>query len=271
MSNAFVPIPALVEDIIDETPTIKTFVFRPAEPIPFKSGQFMQLEVPGLGEAPFTPSSSPFETERMEITILKAGLVTDALHGLEPGVTLGLRGPFGRGYPVQKLQGQDVLVIGGGVGLAPLRALLYHLFADLDAYERVSIRYGSRSPEELCFRRQYDEWAGKPNVDFTPTIDRPAEGWDGHVGLVTTLLDDLDMDLKTTYAVSCGPEVMLKFVTWKLLDLGFPPERIYLSMNRNMSCGMGICGRCNVGPYYLCKDGPDLCYADIQDIPYALG
>ena len=271
MSNAFVPIPALVEDVIDETPTIKTFVFKPAEPIPFKSGQFMQLEVPGLGEAPFTPSSSPFDTEHMEITILKTGLVTDALHRLEPGVTLGLRGPFGKGYPVKKLEGKDILVIGGGVGLAPLRALLYHLFHDLDAYERISIRYGSRSPDELCFKRQHAEWDAKPNVDFHPTIDRPAEGWDGHVGLVTTLLDDLDMDLETTYAVSCGPEVMLKFVTWKLLDLGFPPERIYLSMNRNMSCGMGICGRCNVGPYYLCKDGPDMCYADIKDIPYALG
>ena len=271
MSNAFVPVPALLEDIVAETPTIKTFVFRPERPIPFKSGQFVQLELPGLGEAPFTPSSSPQEPERIEITILKTGLVTNALHELEPGVTLGIRGPFGKGYPVKRLEGQDVLVIGGGVGLAPLRALLYHLYAQPDVYGRVSIRYGARSPEELCFRRQYEEWAGRDTVDFTPTIDRPADGWDGHVGLVTSLLDDLDMDLERTYAVSCGPEVMLKFVTWKLLDLGFAPERIYLSMNRNMSCGMGICGRCNIGTHYLCKDGPDMCYADIQDIPYALG
>ena len=130
---------------------------------------------------------------------------------------------------------------------------------------------GSRSPAELCFKRQHDEWSARDGIDFTPTIDRPAAGWAGHVGLVTTLLDDLDMEIDRTYAISCGPDVMLKFVTWKLLDLGFPPERIYLSMNRNMSCGMGICGRCNIGEHYLCKDGPDMCYAEIQDIPYALG
>mgnify|MGYP001823679093 CR=1 FL=1 len=271
MSNAFVPVPSRVADVVAETPTIKTFVLEPAEPIPFRAGQFVQLELPGVGEAPFTPSSSPEEPERLEITILKTGLVTDGLHTIEPGATLGVRGPFGEGYPVDRFEGQTILVIGGGVGLAPLRSLLYRLFGDLDAFERVSIKYGARAPDELCFRRQHAEWVQKPHVDFTPTIDRPSPDWDGHVGLVTTLLDDLDLDLEKTYAVSCGPEVMLKFVTWKLLDLGFPPERIYLSMNRNMSCGMGICGKCNIGPYYLCKDGPDMCYADIQDIPYALG
>ena len=271
MTNAFVPVACTLEDVIVETPTIRTFVLRPERPIPFRAGQFVQLELPGLGEAPFTPSSSPQEPERLEITILKTGLVTNALHELEPGRTLGVRGPFGKGYPTQKFAGQTLLVIGGGVGLAPLRSLLYHLFADLSPYERVSIKYGGRAPDELCFRRQHEEWVAKDKVDFTPTIDRPAVGWDGKVGLVTTLLEDMDLDLEKTYAISCGPEVMLKFVTWKLLDLGFPPERIYLSMNRNMSCGMGICGRCNVGPYYLCKDGPDMCYADIKDIPYALG
>ncbi|MDJ0522689.1 MAG: FAD/NAD(P)-binding protein [Planctomycetota bacterium] len=271
MSNGFVPVPAVIDEIIVETPTIKTFVLKPAEPIPFRAGQFVQLEVPGLGEAPFTPSSSPFETDTMEITILKTGLVTNRLHELEAGERLGIRGPFGKGYPIPKLDGQTVLVIGGGVGLAPLRSLLYHLFGEPDCCDRVTIKYGARNPAEMCFKRQHEGWSARQGVDFTPTIDRPAEGWDGHVGLVTTLLDDLDLDRSKTYAVSCGPEVMLRFVTWKLLDVGFPPDRIYLSMNRNMSCGMGICGRCNVGPYYLCKDGPDMCYADIQDIPYALG
>lgn len=271
MSNSFVPVPAVLEDVIVETPTIKTFVLRPAEPIPFRAGQFVQLELPGVGEAPFTPSSSPRHPERLEITILKTGLVTDALHELHVGATLGVRGPFGEGYPVGRLEGQRVLVIGGGVGLAPLRSLLYHVFDEPGSVGSVSIKYGARSPDELCFARQYDDWSARPGVDFTNTIDRPAAGWDGHVGLVTTLLDDLDVDVSSTYAVSCGPEVMLRFVTFKLLDLGFPEDRIYLSMNRNMSCGMGLCGRCNIGPFYLCKDGPDMCYADIADIPYALG
>ncbi len=271
MANDFVPIRTLVEKVLVETPTIKTFVLRPEREIAFRSGQFMQLGIPGLGEAPFTPSSSPFVSDRMEITVLKAGVLTGALHELSPGAVVGLRGPFGKGYPVDHFEDREVLVVGGGVGLAPLRALLYHLFGEIDAVKRVSIKYGSRNPEELCFRRQYEEWSALPKVDFTETIDRPAEGWDGRVGLVTTLLDDLDLDIENAVAVSCGPEVMLKFVTWKLLDVGFPPERIFLSMNRNMSCGMGLCGRCNLGPYYLCKDGPDMCYADIKDIPHALG
>ena len=271
MDNDFVPIAATVERIIDETPTIKTFVLRPRQPMAFRAGQFVQLGIAGVGEAPFTPSSTPFVSDRLEVTVLRTGFVTNALHELRPGDEVGLRGPFGKGYPTSRFVGKEVLVIGGGVGLAPLRALLYHLFHEIGTLRRVAIKYGARTPAELCFRTEYDDWSHIDGVDFTVTIDQPAEGWGGHVGLVTTLLDELDVDLDNTYAVSCGPEVMLKFVTMKLLDIGFPPERIYLSMNRNMSCGMGICGRCNLGPYYLCKDGPDMCYADIKDIPYALG
>ncbi len=271
MDNPFLPVAARLVDVVVETPTIRTFVLRPERPMPFRAGQFVQLHLPGLGEAPFTPSSSPDEPERLEITILKTGMVTNALHEMEPGCTLGVRGPFGKGYPVARFEDGEVLVVGGGVGLAPLRSLLLHLFAHPEAAARLSIKAGAKSPSELCFRRQYDDWRSKPGVDLAVTIDRPSPGWDGRVGLVTTLLDDLDVDPTSAYAVSCGPEVMLKFVTWKLLDLGFPAEHIYLSMNRNMSCGMGLCGRCNIGPYYLCKDGPDMCYADIKDIPYALG
>jgi NAD(P)H-flavin reductase len=269
--NDFLPVPALVEDVIVETPTIRTIVLRPAEPLPFRAGQFVQLYVPGVGEAPFTPSSSPSQPERLEVTVLRAGRVTAALHALERGAGIGVRGPFGRGYPLPKLEGREVVVVGGGVGLAPLRSLLYTLFERPGFARRVSIKYGARHPDELCFRRQHADWAARPGVDFTPTIDRPAPGWDGHVGLVTTLLDGLDVDRKEAYAVSCGPEIMLRFVAHKLVDVGFRPERVYLSMNRNMTCGMGICGRCNVGDRYLCKDGPDLSFAEVRNVPYALG
>ncbi len=269
--NDLQPMRARVEDVQVETPTIRTFVLRPERPVPFRAGQFVQLGIPGIGEAPFTPSSSPAVAERLETTVLRTGFVTNALHALEPGAEVGLRGPFGKGYPIDHFRDREVLVVGGGVGLAPLRALLYHLFSAMHWVRRVVIRYGARNPAELCFRRQYAEWAALERVDFLETIDRPAAGWNGRVGLVTTLLDDLDIDIPNACAVSCGPEVMLKFVTYKLLDIGLPPERIFLSMNRNMSCGMGICGRCNVGPFFLCKDGPDMCYADIKDIPYALG
>jgi NAD(P)H-flavin reductase len=272
MKNPYYPIDTVVEDIITETPTIKTFVLKPDRPIEFGAGQFMQLTVPGVGEAPFTPSSSPSVSERMGISVLRTGKVTEALHQLEPGAKVGLRGPFGKGYPMDKLEGKDVLVVGGGVGLAPLRSLIYALLEKPSRYKRVSIKYGARMPQELCFREQYDEWSETAgNVDFTNTIDVPAKGWDGKVGLVTTLLDDLDINIENSIAVSCGPQIMLKFVTLKLLEVGYKPPQIYLSMNRKMSCGMGKCGRCNVGPYYLCVDGPDMNYDKIKDVPNVFG
>jgi len=272
VKNPYYPIETLVEDVITETPTIKTFVLAPSKPIPFKAGQFMQLTVPGCGEAPFTPSSDPNVSEKMEISILRTGKVTDALHALKPGAEVGLRGPFGKGYPMDKMEGKEVLVVGGGVGLAPLRSLIYSLLSNPKRYKRVSIKYGARMPEELCFRRQYEGWAkAAPNVDFTNTIDVPAANWTGRVGLVTTLLDKLDIDLENSLAVSCGPEIMLKFVTLKLLEVGYKPPQIYLSMNRKMSCGMGKCGRCNVGHYYLCVDGPDMCYDKIKHVPNVFG
>jgi len=271
METIFQPLETKVLDVITETPTIKTLVLKPPEPIPFRAGQFMQLTVYGEGEAPFTPSSSPFETETMEITILKAGRLTEAVHRLKPGDMVGLRGPFGKGYPLHKFEGKELLVVGGGVGLAPLRALLNALFHDLDKFKRVSIKYGARNPDELCFRRQYQLWQQLPGVDLEVTVDNANGNWDGKVGLVTNLLDDTDIHLDNAFAVSCGPEIMLKFVTLKFLSIGFKADQIYLSMNRKMSCGMGICGRCNIGPYYLCKDGPDMNFADIQQYPDVFG
>jgi len=275
MKNPYYPIDTVIEDIITETPTIKTFVLKPVRPIQFKAGQFMQLTVPGLGEAPFTPSSDPGITERMEITILKTGKVTDALHELSPGAKVGLRGPFGKGYPLEKLEGKNVLVVGGGVGLAPMRSLLYGLFADPSKYKKIVIKFGAREPAELSFRRQYDEWrALAGNISLQTTIDIPHPDWSGHVGLVTTLLetDNIEgIDIVDSYALSCGPEIMLKFVTLKLLEIGYKPPQIYLSMNRKMSCGMGKCGRCNIGHYYLCVDGPDMCYDKIKHVPNVFG
>ncbi len=267
--NVFAPITSKLEEVIQETPTIKTFVLVPEEPVPFRAGQFVQITMPGMGEAPFTPSSSPHVKEKLKVTVLKTGQVTDALHKVPAGTDLGVRGPFGKGYPLAEMEGKEVLLVGGGVGLAPLRSLIYALLENVDKYKRVSIRYGAREPEELLFRREYEDWGSREKVDFTPTIDRPAPGWDGHVGLVTSLLEKIDeeMDIANTIAVSCGPTIMLRFVTFALLDKGFDASQIYLSMNRRMSCGMGICGRCNIGPYYLCKDGPDMRYDKIKDYP----
>ena len=266
-SNPYIPNAAKLVEVIDETPTIRTLVTEPAEPMSFRAGQFVQLTVPGIGEAPFTPSSSPLEPKRVAISILKTGAVTERLHESAPGEILGLRGPFGKGYPIEKLDGKEVLVVGGGVGLAPLRALILALLADLDRIKRLSIRYGARCTEELLYPEEAQSWARHEKVDFTCTIDRPQEGWAGRTGVVTTLLKDLDVDKSNCYAFVCGPGIMLKFTTFTLLEEGLTPDQIYLSMNRRMSCGMGLCGRCNIGPYYLCKDGPDINYALIKDYP----
>ena len=270
-TNPYMPLNGTVEKIIDETPTIRTLVIRPEKEIPFKSGQFMQLTMPGLGEAPFTPSSSPNRIETLEFTILRMGKVTQALLDISEGAAVGLRGPFGKGYPVDKFKGGEVLVVGGGVGLAPLRSLLNVLFDSIDDFKRVCIKYGARTPGDLVYRDAHEKWNALPKVDFQATVDVGGDGWDGNVGVVTTILDGLDVDIPNSYAVVCGPEIMLKFATMKLLEIGYKPEQIYLSMNRRMSCGTGKCGRCNIGPYYLCKDGPDMNYALIKDYPNVFG
>jgi NAD(P)H-flavin reductase len=262
--NVYRPVGAGLVEVVTETPTIKTFRLALDRPMSFRAGQFVQLTVPGVGEAPFTPSSSPSVHDKMEITILRTGTVTDALHGMEGGEELGVRGPFGKGYPTEKMRGHNLVVIGGGVGLAPLRSLLYHAFEHLSDYKRVAIYYGARNPSELLYGEHFADWGNRAQVSFAVTVDVPDTAWQGNVGVVTALLKDFDFDIADTYVVSCGPLIMLRFVTLTCLNLGFKPEQIYLSMNRKMSCGFGKCGRCNIGPFYLCKDGPDVCYDKIK-------
>ena len=227
LENVYCPAGAELIEVVEETPTIKTFKVRPEDPMSFRAGQFVQLTVPGLGEAPFTPSSSPSVGDELEITVLKTGKVTDALHAMSGGEALGLRGPFGKGYPTEKFAGKTVLVIGGGVGLAPLRSLLYHLFENIGDYERVLIKYGSRNPSELLYPSLYEQWSGMNKVSMDVTVDVPDETWDGRVGVVTTLLENLDVDVENAYVVSCGPLIMLRFVTLSCLNLGFASE-LYL-------------------------------------------
>lgn len=263
--NPYEPMMSKLVEVTEETPTIKTFVVEPPEPYAFLAGQFAQVTVPGVGEAPFTPSSDPACPDRIEFTVIRTGHVTEKLHELKAGDTVGLRGPFGQGYPLDELRNKHVLVVGGGCGLAPLRSLIFTLFHHLDDIRDLSIKYGARESRELLYRWAYDEWARHEGVTVDWTIDVPEPGWEGNVGVVTTLLEKIDTPIQDTMAVSCGPEIMLKFVAQALVQRGFSPEQIILSMNRRMSCGFGKCGRCNIGPYYLCRDGPDISYAKIKD------
>jgi len=264
------PIPAKIEDVVGETSNIKTFFIRPENPIRFQAGQFVELTVPSVGEAPFTPSSSPAVTERMEITIMRVGRVTERLHSMKPGDGVAIRGPLGLPYPLEEFHGREVLIVGGGVGMAPLRALLFALFEEMDKYKKIILRYGARTPGDLVYREALtNAWGRGETIDLMLTVDKRDESWKGNEGVVTTILekDKLTADVKNGVAVVCGPPIMMKFATLKLLALGYPPESIYLSMEKNMSCGVGKCGHCRLGPYYACKDGPVFSYDKIKDLP----
>lgn len=268
--HPYMPIAATLEKVAVETPTIKTFFIRPSQPVPFEAGQFVELTVPGLGEAPFTPSSSPGVGEQMEITIMRTGRVTERLHQLEQGEELGIRGPLGMPYPLEKFRGHEILIAGGGVGLAPLRALLFALFKEMAHYPKIILRYGARTPDDIVYREALaDGWGRKEDLDILTTVDKGDNGWAGNVGVVTTILepDRLSCNAAEGIAAVCGPPIMMKFTTLKLLDRGYRPENIYLSMEKNMSCGVGKCGHCRVGPYYACKDGPVFTYAQLESLP----
>jgi NAD(P)H-flavin reductase len=268
--NPYMPVAAKIENIVEETPNIKTFSVRPRDPIPFKAGQFVELTVPALGEAPFTPSSSPAIPDKMEITIMRVGRVTEKLHALQPGAEIAIRGPLGQPYPLEKFYGREVLIVGGGVGLAPLRALLFALFEEMDKYKRIILRYGARTPSDIVYRTAVSNaWNKGDKLDVVTTVDNGDERWTGNEGVVTTIMEPTKLSCNPSggVAIVCGPPIMMKFATLKLLDLGYAPADIYLSMEKNMSCGIGKCGHCRLGPYYACKDGPVFTYEQIKDLP----
>ena len=266
MKNIYRPVEGAIQSIIAETAAIKTFRLKLKEEFSFCTGQFVEMTVPGAGEAAFTPSSDPAVKDWLELTIMKAGLVTAKLHTLREGDSLGIRGPFGRGYPLEKFAGKDILIVGGGVGLAPLRSLLFSLFSRMGDYRKIILRYGALTPADIVYKSLIPEWSGKEKVDLRLTVDITDPSWGGNVGLVTTILNDLPLEVSNAVAVVCGPPIMMKFVTLKLLDLGFLPPQIYLSMEKNMSCGLGKCGHCRIGKYYACKDGPVFTYEELRDV-----
>ncbi|MBU2540782.1 MAG: FAD/NAD(P)-binding protein [Candidatus Omnitrophica bacterium] len=264
MNNPYRPIEAEVFDTITETPTIKTIRFKPKEEITFQTGQFIELTIPGVGEAPFTPSSRPSVKDIMEVTVMKVGKVTEKIHELKAGDIIGVRGPFGKGYPLDEFRGKEILVVGGGCGFAPLRSLMYSLFERSDDFKKLFFRGGCKTSKELVYRSEADEWAKRKDLDLKLTVDKGDSSWKGHVGLVTTILDDVKMNYKQGIAIVCGPPIMMKFATMKLLEMGFEENNIYLSMEKNMSCGIGKCGHCRIGTYYACKDGPVFRYDKIN-------
>jgi sulfite reductase subunit B len=262
--NPYRPIEAEVIEVITETPAIKTIRMRPKEEISFKTGQFIEMTIPGSGEAPFTPSSQPKIKDIMEVTVMRVGKVTQRIHELKKGDKVGLRGPFGKGYPLDTFRGREILVMGGGCGFAPLRSLMYSVFELSGELKKLYFRGGCKNPSEFLYRKEIESSAKRKDLDLELTVDKGDSSWKKHVGLVTTILGGVKMDFAKGVAVVCGPPIMMKFATIKLLDLGFKEDNIYLSMEKNMSCGIGKCGHCRLGTYYACKDGPVFTYSRIK-------
>ena len=267
LRNIYKPVRARLIKVINESPLIKTFVMVPEESFSFKTGQFIELTVDGIGEAPFTPSSSPLITEQIEVTVMKTGYVTDYMHHLKPGAFMGIRGPYGRGYPLEKFFDKEVLILGGGCGFAPIRSLLYNLIAISDRLRKVTLCYGSKTPEDCIYKPYIAELRQTPKFEVLRSVDTADENWTETVGVATVLLDQISVDIPHSVAVVCGPPVMMKYGTYKLLDMGYPDHDIYLSMEKNMSCGLGKCGHCMMGPFFVCKDGPVFTYDEIKDQP----
>jgi len=265
--NIYRPLRARLEDVIEESPLIKTFVLIPEKEFVFSTGQFIELSVDGVGEAPFTPSSSPLVTDKLEVTVMKTGYVTNIMHQLKPGAVMGIRGPYGRGYPVTNFEGREVLILGGGCGLAPIRSLLFALEHMKDDLEKVILCYGSKTPTDCIYKPLFSRLNSIEKFEAYRTVDMSEEGWDGPVGVATTLLGKVKVKIENSVAVVCGPPIMMKFGTIRLLEMGYRDDQIYLSMEKNMSCGLGKCGHCMMGEFFVCKDGPVFTYQEIKHNP----
>ena len=232
----------------------------------FLPGQFNMLSVLGVGEAPISMSGDPTEPDRLVHTIRAVGPVSTALTRLGPGDPVGLRGPFGAGWPMGEAAGRDVLVVAGGLGLAPLRPALYRLRAERSSYGKIVLLYGARCPTEILFRRELESWRRRLDIDIEVTVDHATGDWHGHVGVVTTLIRRAAFDPQHAIALVCGPEVMMRFAIAALRDAGLADEAIHLSLERNMKCAVGFCGHCQFGTALVCRDGPVFRYDRVRSL-----
>lgn len=272
MYDNLIPTVGVVTDIRTDTPDIKTFrveAIGGGKCFDHKPGQCAMLSVPGVGEAMFSITSSPTLKEYQEFSIKKCGCVTEWLHHMDIGQQITIRGPYGKPFPVDDvLPGKDLLFIAGGVGLAPLHSVINYVLDNRDKYGKVDIVYGSRSKDDLLDLPEIENsWMDpKNNFNVHLTIDREQDGWDGHVGFVPTYVKELDFKADKTVLV-CGPPIMIKFVLEALTELGFEKTQIYTTMELRMKCGIGKCGRCNIGDKYVCKDGPVFRFDELDQLP----
>ena len=272
MKNEYIPRPAIIESIRNESFDTKTFkvVFegeRLAASFSYKPGQFAQLSLLGIGEAPISITSSPCNQGYLEFTIRAVGKLTRAIHQLKPGDKIYVRGPYGNSFPFEEVKGKDLYFIAGGIGLPPLRSVISSVLNRREEFGGIKILYGAKTPGELCFKQELKTWHQIPDTEVLLTVDEPDEAWKENVGVVTTLWDKTDMASSDGVAYVCGPPIMIRFVIMELTKSGFKDENVYLTLERYMKCGIGKCGHCNIGAKFVCIDGPVFSYSQIKELP----
>ena len=274
-ANPYPPDMATVVEVIEETSNIKTFRVvlndeQRMKEFSFEPGQVGQLSVFGAGESTFVINSSPTRMDYLQFSVMRVGEVTNRLHQLRPGDQIGVRAPLGNAFPVKELEGKNIIFIGGGIGMAPLRTLFVYMLDNRKKYKDITLLYGARTPDDLSYRAELPEWTGRKDVNVVLTVDNPAEGWEHKVGLIPNVLLEMKPSPKNTVAVTCGPPIMIKFTLQALKKLGFEDENIITTLEKRMKCGVGICGRCNIGTKYVCIDGPVFTYAQLKELPSEL-
>jgi sulfhydrogenase subunit gamma (sulfur reductase) len=261
----------LKTDQLTELETLFTLELPGGRSLGNEPGQFVEISLFGIGEAPISISSSPSRSNgTFELCVRRVGDVTNAMHSMQPGEIVGVRGPFGHGFPIEKMKGKDILFAAGGLGLAPLRSLINEVLDQRGFFGRVIILYGTKQPSEILFKDELLQWAQREDLEFHMTVDRGDDSWTGNVGVITTLFPKVTINPRNTVAATCGPPIMYRFVLMELLGKGIPETQIYLSLERRMKCGVGKCGHCQINELYCCQDGPVFRYADIKGLEEAL-
>ncbi len=267
--DPMIPIPYRIERIGKETDDTFTLELLPADDLsikPFLPGQFNMLYVFGVGEVPISISGDPFHPQTLVHTTRAVGTVTRAMKKLRKDALIGVRGPFGTAWPVEKAAGDDVVIIAGGIGLAPLRPVIYSILAQRERFGKIVLLYGTRTPDDILFRKELESWRKRFDMEVFVTVDRAAGNWMGNVGVVTQLIPKAPFDPYNATAMICGPEVMMRYTIMALENRGVKHKRIYISLERNMKCAVGFCGHCQYGPKFICKDGAVFRYDQVDDI-----
>ena len=267
--NIYLPYPARIMRVIEENAQIKTFELAFTNPFKndsfsYRPGQFMMVSIPHEGEAPISIASTPTRPGSLELSVRKAGKLTAAMHAMREGELVGLRGPYGRPFPVEALQGRDLVFVAGGIGLAPLRSLISYALDKREEFGTITLLYGSRSPHDIAFSADLTAWQEQAGVNCLLTVDVAAPGWAGHVGIVTTLLDKIAPAPSRATALVCGPSVMIRAVLAEFTRMGFADDHIITTLERHMKCGVGICRHCHMDSTLVCVDGPVFTLAQLR-------